>query len=361
MRGQRPPVAEKGAPRVLKEFTMVRVALTGLGFMGKTHLGVYQRLPEVQVAAVCDGVKERLAMTSLDAGGNIAASGGKIDLSAARKYSDYDAMLGEGGFDIVDICLPTYLHAAHAIKALDAGYHVFCEKPMALNGAETDKILAAVKRSGKLFSVGQCLRFWPAYTEVKKLLDSGRWGKLQYAEYARFSAPPGWGWESWLLDGKRSGNAALDLHVHDVDMLLYLHGKPRSLRSNGVFERDGSISHIATLYTYDGFVVTSTGGWNCSDSFGFNMRAFWVLEGATIELDFSKDPAVMVYPKGEQKYAVTLLEGDGYYHELKDFVEGVSKGRGSGVVTGESAAQSVKLCLLEIESAQRRKELSVRL
>jgi len=340
---------------------MVRVALTGLGFMGKTHLGVYQKLPDVQVVAVCDADKERLAISSLDAGGNIAASAGAIDLSSARTYTDYGAMLSEGGFDYVDICLPTSFHAEYTIKALDAGFHVFCEKPMGLSGAETDKMLRAVKRSGKLFSVGQCLRFWPAYTEVKKLLDSGRYGKVQYAEYARFSAPPGWGWDGWLLDGKRSGNAALDLHVHDVDMLLYLHGRPKSLRSNGTIERDGSISHIATIYTYDGFVVASTGGWNCSDSFGFNMRAFWVLDKASIELDFSKTSPVVVYPKGEPKYALDLPEGDGYYHELKDFTEGVAKGRSSGVVTGTSAAESVKLCLLEIDSARRRKELAVRL
>ncbi|HUX19601.1 MAG TPA: Gfo/Idh/MocA family oxidoreductase, partial [Spirochaetia bacterium] len=246
-----------------------------------------------------------------------------------------------------------------AIRALKKGYHVFCEKPMALTADETDAMIAAEKASGKLFSVGQCLRFWPAYVEVKKLLDSGRYGKVQFAEFGRYSSRPGWGWNNWLLKSEMSGNAALDLHVHDVDMVLWMFGKPKSVRSSGVVEPDGGVSRISTVYGYDGKVVTSTGGWNCSDSFGFNMRAFFVLDSATIELDFSKDPAVALFPQGGKKEAVKLSDGDGYLHEIEDFVAGIEAGRTSGVVTGKSAADSVKVCLLEIQSAKENREIIV--
>ena len=339
---------------------MVKVALTGVGFMGKTHLGVYQKLGDVEIAALCDIRKAATEITTLDAGGNIQASSGAIDLSRTRKYTDFASMIKDGGFDFVDICLPTFLHAEYSILALEAGFHVFCEKPMALTAPETAKMLKAVEKAGKLFSVGQCLRFWPAYVEVKKLIDSGKYGKMKYAELARFSSPPGWGWENWLLDAKRSGGAALDLHVHDVDMLLYLFGRPKSVRSSGVIEADGGVSHIASVYSYPGFTAASTGGWICSDSFGFNMRAFFVLEGATIELDFSKDPQVTLYPKGEAKRAVALASGDGYYHELADFVAGIARGGLSGRVTGASAAESVRLALREIESVKKGRELKVR-
>ena len=336
---------------------MVRVAIVGIGFMGKTHLGVYQKLKDVEVVALVDVLKERTELTSLDAGGNIKASSGSIDLSRARKYTDYEKLIADGGFDIIDICLPTFLHAEYTIKALKAGFNVFCEKPMAMSAEETDRMLAAVQASGKLFSVGQCLRFWPAYVEVKRLIDSGSYGKVKYAELARFSAPPTWGWENWPHDAKRSGSAALDLHIHDVDMLLYILGKPRSVRSHGVVEKDGGVSHIASVYSYPGLTAASTGGWICSDSFGFNMRAFFVLEKATIELDFAKDPVVSLYPMGGKKTAVALAKGDGYYHELVDFVAGVAKGKLSGRVTGQSAAESVKLALTEIESVRKDKEL----
>jgi predicted dehydrogenase len=339
---------------------MVKVALSGIGFMGKTHLGVYQKLGNVEIVALNDIRKENTEITKLESAGNIQTSSDSIDLSRTRKYADFESMLKDGGFDFVDICLPTFLHAEYSVKALEAGFHVFCEKPMALTGDETDLMLRAVKKSGKLFSVGQCLRFWPAYVEVKKLIGSGDYGKVKYAEFARFSAPPTWGWDNWLLDGKRSGNAALDLHVHDVDMLLFLFGKPSAVRSRGAVERDGSVSHIASVYSYPDFAAASTGGWICSDSFGFNMRAFFVLERATIELDFSKDPAVALYPKGGVKTPVPLGEGDGYYHELADFTAGVAAGKLSGTVTGASAAESVKLALTEIESVKKGKELPVR-
>jgi hypothetical protein len=96
---------------------MVRVAVTGLGFMGKTHLGIYNGLDGVEIAALCDKGEERVNLTSLDAGGNIEASSGAVDFSGVAKYTDYDAMLKAGGFDAVDICLPTDLHAEFAVKA----------------------------------------------------------------------------------------------------------------------------------------------------------------------------------------------------------------------------------------------------
>lgn len=338
---------------------MVRVALVGLGMMGKTHLGVYSRLENVEVAALMDINPAALEITSLDSGGNIQASSGAIDVSSIRKFDDYEAMLAEGGFDYVDLCLPTYVHAEHSIKAMERGYHVFCEKPMALTAEETDEVVRAQRSTGKMFTVGQCLRFWPAYTETKKIIDDGSYGRVLFAEFGRYSARPGWGWDNWLLDTQRSGNAALDLHVHDVDMVLWLFGKPRSLRSTGVIEEDKGVSHISTAYDYEGMSVTSTGGWNCSDSFGFNMRALLILERATIELDFSKDPIVTLFPHGGTKEAVELPEGDGYYHELENFARAVEAGRAQELVTGESAAESVKLCLLEIQSAVEKREISV--
>ena len=294
------------------------------------------------------------------AGGNIQTAAASIDPSRVGKYSDLGKMLRAGGFDMVDITLPTYLHADAAVKALKAGYHVFCEKPMALDNAECRKMIRAIDRTGKLFSVGQCLRYWPAYRAVKKMIDDQTYGRVIAAEFARFSTPPVWAWDNWLLDGNRSGSAALDLHIHDVDTILHFFGKPRSVRSSGVFEESGHVSHISSVYQYDGMVVTATGGWKCTKTFNFNMRAFYVLEKATIEMDFSKNPALTVFPLDGEKFSPALPEGDGYFYELQDFVAGVEKGKLSGLVTAESAAESVSLCLEEIRSARGKKEVKIK-
>jgi len=339
---------------------MLKVAVAGMGFMGKTHIGIYQKLKNVNLVAVCDFSEDRLNITSLESGGNIQTSSDKIDLDYVKKYTDFGRMLEEGGFDFVDICLPTFLHVDTTLKAIDAGYHVFLEKPMALDLAGTDAILAKVRDTGSFLGVGHCLRYWPAYTEVKKILDEGRYGRVRYAEFSRLCARPTWAWNRWITDGKKSGGAALDLHIHDVDMAIFLFGLPSRLRSEGIFEESGNISHISSLYHYtDGLIVNSTGGWICASGFGFNMRALYILERATIELDYSKNPVLTVVPEGDEIYAPELRPEDGYYYELEEFTEGLEQGKLSGHVTPESAAQAVRLCLEEVRSAEENREITI--
>jgi predicted dehydrogenase len=330
---------------------MVRIAVTGLGFMGKTHIGIYQRIPGATVAALCDAEADRLDLKSLDAGGNIQASSGAVDFSSVPKFSDYPKMLDTGGFDAVDICLPTDLHVDYAIRALEAGYHVFIEKPLALDYESAQVVAEAAQKSGAVCSVGQCLRFWPAYTEVKKLIEGGSLGKVRHAEFSRSSPPATWAAGGWLNKTARSGNAALDLHVHDVDMILYLFGAPKSVRSVGIPDGNGSFGHISSVYTYPNLSVTSTGGWVMSSSTPFNMRALYILERGVIDMDFARTDPVMVYPEGSEGYALELPPGDGYYHELKDFVERCEKGEPSELVSPAVAAESVRLATLEIASA----------
>ncbi len=331
---------------------MLRVAVVGLGFMGKTHLGIYLTSPDAKVVALCDKGAERLDITSLDAGGNIESSSGAVDFSRLAKYTDYHKMLAAGGFDAVDICLPTDLHEEFAVAALDAGYHVFVEKPLALDYDSALRIAEAAERSGRVCAVGQCLRFWPAYTEVKKILDAGTLGRVLHAELSRYSPPAGWAAEGWLGDPARSGDASLDLHVHDVDMILWLFGPPRSVRSVGVPDGSGFFSHISTVYQYDDISVLSTGGWAMSSSTPFNMRALFVLENGVVDMDFSRSQIVMVYPDGGDAYELDLPEGDGYGNELADFVARCLNGSPSDLVSPRTAAESVRLARIEIESAR---------
>ena len=336
---------------------MVKVALTGLGFMGKTHIAIYSRLANAEVVAVCDSNAEAWDQAA-EGSGNIETDIGSIDETNISRYTDFDAMLSDGGFDFVDLCVPTDLHAPYSLKALDAGYHVFCEKPMCLTVEDAERVIARVDETGRLYSVGQCLRYWPAYSEIKNIIEGGRYGNVRYAELARFSLRPEWSRKSWILDSRQSGNAALDLHVHDVDMILHLFGQPEAVRSSGVRDEDGSFSHISTLYTFPDKVVTSTGGWICPPSFGFNMRGYIVLENGSIELDFSKQPVLKVYPGDAEAFAPELAEEDGYFYELEDFVKGIEKGRLSGLVTARSAADAVRMCLAEIRSARKAADVS---
>jgi 1,5-anhydro-D-fructose reductase (1,5-anhydro-D-mannitol-forming) len=335
---------------------MVRVAIAGLGFMGRTHLAVYRRLENVQVTAVCDRAAEAFEPGG-QAAGNIDTGSGSLDLGGAQRFTDFASLLKAGGFDFVDLALPTPLHAEFAVRALEAGYHVFCEKPMALDGSSVDAMCAKVRETGRLFGIGLCLRFWPAYVEAKKLVDQGRYGRLRHLELNRYSSPPTWGRDNWYHKSELSGNAGLDLHIHDVDLMLWHAGLPRSVRSTGVKEKDGGFSHISTVYQYPGLSATTEGGWELSKTFGFRMRALYVLERATIELDSSRSPLLTVYPDDGEKWSPELPAEDGYFHELKAFVEAVRTGVPSRVVTPEAAALAVKVCIEEIRSARENREV----
>jgi predicted dehydrogenase len=338
---------------------MIQVAVVGLGFMGKTHLGIYSSVPGAEITALCDKDPERVNLTSLDADGNIEASTGSVDFSGVRKFTDYDEMLAAGGFDAVDITLPTDIHVEFAVKALQAGYHVFVEKPLALDYASAMTIALVAELSDGICSVGQCLRFWPLYTEVKKLLDSGQFGSILHAEFGRYSPPPPWAADGWLNDSSRSGNASLDLHIHDVDMILYLFGKPSSVRSVGVPDGNDYFSHISTVYQYSRMSVVSTGGWGLAPGFPFNMRALYIFEEATVEMDISKAQAVMIFPNEGNPYPLDLPEGDGYRNEIIDFLERCEIGRMSDIVAPSVAAESVRLTELEIRSAREGREIRV--
>ena len=147
---------------------------------------------------------------------------------------------------------------------------------MARNLAEAKEMMAAAKSSGKYLTIGQCLRFWPVYVEMGKIIAEKTYGEVVSAELARYSQTPTWSTDNWIMNPANSGNAALDLHIHDVDMVLNWFGRPKGVTSSGSAGKDDSYGHIASIYNYPDKSVTSVGNWVCSDSFGFTMRALVV-------------------------------------------------------------------------------------
>ncbi|MAG13436.1 MAG: hypothetical protein CMN78_02450 [Spirochaetales bacterium] len=321
---------------------MTNIALIGLGFMGRAHLATYKSVPGANIVAVCDRYVD--FGKSNVAKGNLSVGDALPDLTGINTYADVDKMLGTGGFDAVDICLPTYLHAEVAIKSLRAGYHVMCEKPMALSKADGLRMTEVARERSKVLSVGQCLRFWPAYAEVKKFVAENTFGRLRHACLERYSTMPTWSQDNWMADPEKSGLALIDLHIHDLDFILYLLGRPESVQAHGVAGDQGGIRQVNALFKYPDAIVMASGGWLATESFGFRMRAFFTFEQATVDLDFSREPNLTVYPAGAEPYTPDLAEGDGYQYELMDFLECIKKGTFSDIVPPESAAESVGLC-----------------
>ena len=126
--------------------------------MGRTHYGAWRKCRGAKVVAVCVTNPAHLAAKVR---GNIRGAADNSALpKSIRIFDDYARLLETGGFDVVDLTVPTHLHAEMSIAALKAGYHVLCEKPMALGLKDCDRMLAAAKKAKRQLLIAQCVRFF---------------------------------------------------------------------------------------------------------------------------------------------------------------------------------------------------------
>ena len=338
----------------------LKVGILGLGFMGKHHYETYARIEGAEVAAICDVDPLKRSGDWSSIAGNIGGAGVKTDLSKMGVYSRADDLFADPKIDVVDITLPTYLHAPNAVKAFEAGKHVISEKPMAISSREAAKMIAAAKSAKRRLFVAHCIRFWPQYAVAREIVKSRKHGKVISACFRRFSSTPLWSWQNWLQDPKKSGVCALDLHIHDADFVLYCFGKPKSVTSRAGGFGKGRIDHIVTSYEYGANqLVTAEGGWEFAGGYPFSMSFAVVMEKATLEC--ASDLTLTLHPVKGKSEVVKAPAGDGYEHELRHFVECIAKKKSSGVVSPNSAMESVKLVELEMKSALTGRTVPVKL
>lgn len=328
---------------------MIRVGLIGCGFMGGMHAACYSALENlgVKVTAVAD-VRPEYAQK--------LASGAEI-------YATGMELIENADVDVVDVCLPTHLHASHAVAAMKAGKHVFVEKPIAFTDGDMALILKTEAETGVKVQVGQVIRQWSEYVWLKKAVVSGEFGAVKHAMFRRLSARPEWAWEDWLHDVQKSGGVAVDMHVHDVDFVRYILGEPDVVKAHAHRDAAGVIQQINAVYGYGNDVSVSVeSGWDYPADFPFTADFRVKFEKATV---LGGGGAVTVYPVGGSAYSAELAEefqGDndiggnvsslgGYYNELKYFVEGLQGKNDLSVATVSEAVKSVQLVKREIEAA----------
>lgn len=339
---------------------MVNVGIVGLGFMGKMHFRCYKANKNVKIAAICDIDEKKFKETGGTAG-NISGADKPLDFKGVSFYTDFDKMLKEAELDAISITLPTYLHCQYTLKALKAGLHTFCEKPMAMTVNDCKKMADAAKAGKRILQVGYCIRFWPEYAKLKEIVDSGKYGKVLAATFQRLSLTPTWSWNNWLMDKNKSGGATLDLHIHDSDYVQYLFGMPKEVFARGVKGPSGDYDHIVANYIYnDGKVVTAEGGWVMKPGFGFEMSFNVMLERATISYDCTRSPAFKIAPAKGEVIVPKVSSGDGYSCELEYFIKTISGKSVSKVITPQDSLNSVKIVLAEKKSCATDKKAALK-
>lgn len=281
---------------------MLKAAILGYGGIARSHRSGYELLAKqqapVKLVALCDIDPKQFEKEVTINQGN----GQESDISQYHTYTSLDEMLEKEELDVIDICLPTYLHAEYAIKLLRLGYNVQCEKPMGLSSALCDKMLAAARESGKKLMIGMCLRFDHMYTVLKDAIDQNTYGKVTSAFFERLSSTPRWGYDGWFQDYDRSGGVALDMHIHDVDMVRYLFGEPKAV-SALVSDARLKCSAIHSTFAYDDMIVTAIGDWGKAKGFPFTMGYSVNFERATIVLNKG---VVTVYPDDAEPFEAPL-------------------------------------------------------
>ena len=192
----------------------VKLAIIGAGNIANAHLDAYKHVADVEIYAACDINPARLAKTCDKYG-------------IERRYTDVDTMLAElPELDAADVCVWNCNHAECSIKALNAGLHVLCEKPMAYTAKEAEEMKAAAERNGKLLMIGFVLRFSDEAKIAMDFIQKDYLGEIYYskAQYVRRHGNPG----GWFGDKARSGGGPIiDLGVHVIDLTRYLMGNPK--------------------------------------------------------------------------------------------------------------------------------------
>lgn len=332
----------------------LRVAICGYGGLGRVHTGSIVGMDDVEIVAVCDIDPAKLKPVEIKT--NLANSGPVFDISQCHGYTQFRTMLRRETLDAVVMALPTDLHAHYAILAMKAGLHVFGEKPMALTPKQCDRMIAARDASKVQLQIGQCLRFWPEYEALRLAIQNQTYGRLESLVMSRISGYCTW--SDWFNDGKRSGGAILDLHLHDVDWAQYALGQPKAILAAGTTGRSGAIDDVTALWRYEDSVVTLRGSWKYQ-AFAMSFQAYF--ENGAMEFGMHPDPALRVKVAGRADFekAALPLQGNGYVNELRYFFDSIQGKVTNTTCTAESTRRSVELVMLENKSIARKKWITI--
>ena len=221
----------------------LKIGVIGNGNISGVHLRGYSLNPNVEIYALCD-INEKAMKRRAE------------EYGVTRLFTDVNEMVKLPELDAVSVCTWNAAHAECAIAALNAGKHVLCEKPMALNTAQAQEMEKAAKENGKLLMIGFVRRFGNDCAVLKDFIDSGSFGEIYYAkaQYLRRKGCPG----GWFGDKSRSGGGPLiDLGVHVIDLCRYLMGGPQPVSVYGAtFNKLGDRRHIKDARGYSSTVVS---------------------------------------------------------------------------------------------------------
>ena len=206
---------------------MVKVGISGIGFMGWIHYLAWKKVPGAQVVAIHSGDAKKRSGDWTAIRGNFGPPGEHVDISTLRVYKTLEQMLGDNELDLIDVCSPPHVHTEAIEASLAARKHVLCEKPLALDADEAQRLVQKAIESERRLMVAQVLPFMPEFAYLLDAHRQNRFGNLITGRFRRVIGPPDWIPD--FYDPTRIGGPLIDLHVHDAHLMRLLFGKPSSV------------------------------------------------------------------------------------------------------------------------------------
>jgi myo-inositol 2-dehydrogenase/D-chiro-inositol 1-dehydrogenase len=319
-----------------------RIALAGFGAWGQMHARALDVIDGAKIVSVyCHGDASEKAAAEL--------------LPGARPFRDYQEMLGAGGFDVVDVTVPNHAHAGFAVAALDAGAHVFLEKPLGLTLAECDAVIAASRRGGKLVALNHELRVSRQWGLLREMAANGDFGRIRYQHFSLFRKAFRQGAGGWRYDPAKVGSWLLEELVHFFDLVLWYaaeNGKPVAVRAFGNGDNAGLIDNFtAVLEWSDGSLAVLS---QCLSGFEHHTaleiagergsaRTWW--SGAmdrTLHAEFA-----LKIKRGDAEPESIAIPQSGEVFELEENLRQALAGfrQGRSVLPPEQARHAIEVCL----------------
>ena len=315
---------------------MQKIAVVGLGGMGTVHYNNYAQIENAQVKAAV-GPSEADRKKAKEWGINI--------------YPSIANLLKNEEIDIVDICTPSYLHPELALEALSYGKNVIIEKPIALHKEDAQQIFDLAEEKDCLVFVGQVLHFTKEVEILKEAVQSGKYGRVLDAYFTRLTAAPNWVQGGWMFDKEKSGLLPFDLHIHDLDLIVSLFGKPESYSFTSAGRENSKFrEHYRFNYNFGKLNIGAEAAWyHANYPFTARWRVYFE-EGLLV----NEDQLIFYSAEGDAEKFNTDLEpkiATGinlpptamFYHELSHFVERAEKGQATDRMSRDEIITTVEI------------------
>ncbi len=329
----------------------IRVGVVGCGKIATvSHVPDYVKQKDVQIAALCDILPEKAELMK------------KEQAPEAAIYTEFSEFL-KADLDAISICTPNDLHYSMTMAALENGWNVLCEKPMASNLDEASEMIAKAEQKRRVLQINQSLRYTGLYGKVADLVHGGVIGEPTHLRCMRAStAPPNKNWSvgaDWFVSKAHHGGIILDIAIHMADLLKWLAGDVDSISAYNSTQTPGIdvVDNVNAMLKFNNGAIgvleltwTSAVGGGLLEIYGTKGR---------IRIGFGEEPIELTTVEdGEAKTECIQPESDvkSSYTAFIDAVRGIAPSR----TPGELGRDALALCMAIQEAGETDQEVKVK-